>query len=214
MRLKGRINPLYLYVILGAAFVATYRPPPFLLGRHIKTQSTESISRPRLSHSLLGHAMDIIVFNDMGETLYRHPSDNQWSVGDPGVQRVFHGFDCTPYERKSTTIDSLCGAFTSRFEKPGYQSVIMPCKAFFGSQGEMYHSEGTLQVPTPCVVPVHDDGTVTSFALARCTAAGSNSKGHWGWRVYVTLPPTFVLRPQTALCTWGSLGSVSANSCR
>jgi len=90
--------------------------------------------------------MDIIVFKEGGQVLYRPPAEHGWSALSPEVERICHGFDGTAYPRRPTMIDSLCGAFTCPFEKGGYKSVILPCNAFFGSQGEMFHSEGTLQV--------------------------------------------------------------------
>lgn len=90
--------------------------------------------------------MDIIVFKEGGQTLYRPPSEHSWTRKDPDVAMISHDFDGVAYERRATTIDSLCGSFTCMFSKQGYERVIQPCNAFFGSQGEMYHSEGTLQV--------------------------------------------------------------------
>jgi hypothetical protein len=90
--------------------------------------------------------MDVIVFKEGSQTLYRTPGDHSFTASDVNVLRIYEGFDGTAYQRMPTIIDNLCGSFTGPFSKQGYESVTMPCKAFFGSQGEMYHSEGTLQV--------------------------------------------------------------------
>ena len=91
-------------------------------------------------------SVDVISFGPR-DKIYRPPGQHSYTTGQDGVVRVSSISDYTAAPFSQAYVDSLCGKFhIANACNEDAKSIIFKGSAFQGSNKEMYHVEGVLQI--------------------------------------------------------------------
>ena len=111
--------------------------------------------------------VDVVVFGEGGEVVYRGQGDHPFAVGVGGVTSVCPTCMAPAAARREVCITNSCGAFICAFNKQGREGLLIKNESF-GGHSLMYHLAGVMQIHGP---KVHFKGVKGCQGLERLSKA-------------------------------------------